>query len=82
MEINYLDKKSIQTAFPHNKNDKLLSNLEKEYVIPKDNYKMAYNGIIKGLISTYISEYVKIDPSQTTDASNPTALYNETENMK
>ena len=59
------------------KNDKLLSELEKNYVIPKENYKMAYSGILKGLIGTYISEYVKIDPSQTTDPENPIALYNE-----
>ncbi len=61
-----------------NKNDKELSKLEKEYVIPKANFNMAYTGILKGLIGTYISEYVKIDPSQTTDPTNPTALYNET----
>ena len=59
------------------KNDMLLSNLEKDYVIPKDNFKQAYSGIIKGLISTYISEYVKIDPTQTIDSTNPIALYNE-----
>ncbi len=60
------------------KNDQALSNLEKEYVIPKTSYSMAYSGLLKALVSTYITEYVKIDPSQTTEPTNPIALYNET----
>ena len=59
------------------KNDNLLINLEKDYVVPKNNFNMAYNGIIKGLVSTYVSEYNKIDPSLTTDSTNPIANYNE-----
>ena len=60
-----------------NKNDKLLSDLEKEYVIPKNNFKMAYSGLLKGLIGAYIEGYVKVDPTQTIDSENPIALYNE-----
>ncbi len=71
-DINNIVDKSL------NKNDKNLSNLEKEYVIPKDNLKTAYSGIIKALISTYVTEYNKIDSSLTTDVTNPIASYNET----
>ena len=60
-----------------NKKDKELSNLEKEYIVPKNNFKMAYSGLIKGLIGAYIDSYVKIDPSQTEEEDNPIALYNE-----
>jgi hypothetical protein len=71
-DINNIVDKSL------NKNDKLLTNLEKDYVVPKDNYKMAISGIVKAIISTYVNEYVKVDPSLTTDESNKIAMYNET----
>ena len=60
------------------KNDKTLSDLEKNDVVPKENYKIAYTGLLKGLVSTYITQYVKMDPSLTTDEANPIARYNET----
>ena len=60
------------------KNDKLISELEKNYVVPKENFKMAYSVLLKGLIGAYIEAYVKMDPSLTTDESNPIAMYNET----
>lgn len=80
--LDYGDKietKDIDTIVNNaiDKNDKLLSNLEKEYVVPKANYKMAYSGIVKGLVGLYVSEYVKVDPSLTTDSENPIAVYNE-----
>ena len=59
------------------KNDNLLINLENDYAIPKNQFSMAYSGILKGLISLYITEYVKIDSSLTTDPTNPVALYND-----
>ena len=59
------------------KNSNQISKLEKDYVIPKNNFEMSYSGILKGLISTYIGEYVKIDPSKTIDPTNPVALYNK-----
>ncbi len=80
--LEYAEKielKDVETIVNNaiNKNDKLLSNLEKEFVVPKANFKQAYSGLLKGLVSTYVSEYVKIDPSLTTDPTNPIALYNE-----
>ena len=60
------------------KNDKILIELEKEYVIPKSNLVQVYSGLVKGLITAYIEGYNKVDPSQTIDEDNPIAIYNET----
>ena len=59
------------------KESDLISNLEKNYVVPKKNFSDAYTGLLKGLISTYIAEYVKVDPTKTVDPTNPIALYNK-----
>ena len=50
-----------------------LSALEDEYIVPQDVYKTMYSGLLKGLLQIYISGYVAIDPSLTTDPANPTA---------
>ena len=50
-----------------------LSALEEEYIVPQDVYKTMYSGLLKGLLQIYISGYVAIDPSLTTDPANPTA---------
>ena len=55
----------------------ILSNLEKDYVIPKDTFKITYNGLLKGLLQVYIMSYYSIDPSLTTDNTNPTAIIKE-----
>ena len=60
------------------KNKDLISSLEKEYVIPSDKFKLAYTGLLKGILGAYITGYNKIDSSLTTDEDNPIALYNET----
>ena len=59
------------------KNKSLFSSLEKEYVIPSDKFKLAYAGLLKGLLQAYIIGYNKMDSSFTTDDDNPIALYNE-----
>ena len=58
-DINNIVENSI------NKNDSLLSKLENDYVIPKEQFKMAIGGMIKGILTTYITEYVNVDPSLT-----------------
>ena len=58
-------------------NKDLLTSLEKEYVIPQDKFKLAYTGLLKGLLQAYIIGYNKIDSSFTTDDNNPIATYNE-----
>ena len=60
-----------------NNNDDLLSSIEKDYLIPKDKTKLAYSGLLKGLLQTYITSYNQIDSTLTTDTNNPIALYNE-----
>ena len=54
----------------------MLSSLENDYVIPKDTYKTAYEGMLKGLLQAYIMSYSSVDNSLTTDPTNPTALIN------
>ena len=54
----------------------MLSSLEKDYVIPKDTYKTAYEGMLKGLLQAYIMSYYSVDKSLTTDPTNPTAVVN------
>ena len=60
------------------KSNSSLTKMEKDYVVPVNNLKTAYSGLLKGLVSTYITEYVKIDSSKTIDIENPVAVYNET----
>ena len=55
----------------------ILSSLEKDYIIPKDTFKITYNGLLKGLLQVYIMSYYSIDPSLTTDETNPTAIINK-----
>ena len=50
-----------------------LTSLETQYVVPKDVYKTMYSGLLKALLQVYITGYVAVDPSLTTDPENPTA---------
>ena len=63
----------INNYLSTNEVNRILTNMEKEYVIPKDTLKTTYNGLLKGLLPLYITSYVAIDPSLTTDINNPTA---------
>ena len=51
----------------------LLKNIENEYVIPASSLKPAFGGLLKGLLPIYISTYAKMNPSLTTDPTNPVA---------
>ena len=57
---------------------KLLSNMEKEYVIPKSVFKTAYSGLLKGLLQAYISGYnlymPTVNPNYVVDSINPKAI--------
>ena len=57
---------------------KALSEMEKEYVIPKDTFKMAYSGLLKSLLQAYIAGYNQsmsmINPQFQPDAENPKAM--------
>ena len=39
---------------------KILSSLEKDYVIPKDTFKTAYSGLLKSLLQIYITTYTNM----------------------
>ena len=54
----------------------ILSNLEKNYVVPQSAYKEYFTSLLSGLYSGYISAYNMMDTSQTTDPSNPGAIVN------
>ena len=49
---SYLDSKEAGKA---------ISELEKKYVIPKDVYKKAYSGLLKGLLQVYVGSYYVAD---------------------
>ena len=55
----------------------LLKKIEDTYLIPKEELKKVYNGLLKGLLATYIGSYYMTDQSLTEDASNPIAMINE-----
>ncbi len=55
-----------------------LSQLETDYVIPKDVFKTTYTGLLKGILSAYIGMYYGIDQSLTEDITNPVAIVDET----
>ena len=52
----------------------ILSKLEKDYTIPKENLKDAYKGLLKSLLELYITSYYNVDPSLTTDPNNQVAI--------
>ena len=56
----------------------IFANLEKNYVIPASTFKDAYAGLLKTLMQIYISTYAGINPSLTTDQTNPTAIVDNT----
>ena len=55
-----------------------LSNLESDYVLPKDIFKTTYTGLLKGVLSAYIGVYYGIDQSLTEDVTNPISIVDET----
>ncbi len=53
--------------------NQIASKLEQNYFIPADMFKTTYQQTIKALLENYITYYYSIDPSLTTDETNPTA---------
>ena len=57
---------------------KIMSSLEEKYVIPKDTFKEAYSGLLKGLLQVYVSAYeaakALIPPSSTTIPTLPSSI--------
>ncbi len=69
---NYLDTYSV---------GKTLSEMENKYVVPKENFKTAYAGLLKGLLQAYINGYntymKALDSEYVIDSTNPKAVVNE-----
>ncbi len=55
-----------------------LSEMEKEFVIPKETLKLTYKGLLKGLLQIYITGYntylKTMNPSYSMDTENPKAI--------
>ncbi len=66
---NYLESKEIDT---------ILQKLEKEYIIPKENFKTIYEGILNSLLKGYVTLYnatmSTINPEFVLDSENPKAM--------
>ena len=59
----------------------MLSNMEKNYVIPKDTFKTTYSALLKGLLQAYVNGYntymATLNPEFEVDTENPKAIVNE-----
>ena len=75
ISMNEVDN-TVNAYLNTNEAKNVLNNLEKNYVIPASTFKDAYAGLLKTLMQIYISTYVGIDPSLTTDSTNPVAAVN------
>ena len=78
-EISLSDIDSIVNNYLSESNqEKIFSNMEKSYVIPKDVFKTTYSGLLKGLLQAYISGYnaymSALDEEYIVDMENPKAL--------
>lgn len=60
-----------------NEQNEALNLLEREYVIPKENFKEAYSGLLKGLLQVYLNSYNTALPLITQGASNESDLTSE-----
>ena len=67
----------VSTYIEKDTTKNMLSSLESEYVIPQDTFKLAYSGMLKSLLQTYIMTYYGTDQSLTTEPTNPQAVINE-----
>ena len=72
VSINDIEKQ-VNNYLKSNEASKVMKSLEKEYVVPKDVFKKAYAGLLKGLLQVYITSYYMVDQSLTKDPKNPVA---------
>ena len=57
----------INKTFESNEAKEVFNGFTKKYVLPVDVYKQVYQGIFKTILESYINNYVKSDPSLSTD---------------
>ena len=65
---NYLGKSEVRSR---------LSQLEKDYVIPKATFETAYSGLLKGLLQVYINAYNVSAQGMQNNSSNGNAMQNQ-----
>ena len=69
--------KIVDNYLDNYENGVLLSDMENEYVVPKDAFKTTYKGLLNGLLQAYINGYNSymplINPSFEKDIDNPKA---------
>ena len=78
-EIYTNDIDSIITNYLNSSDSqKLLSNMEKQYVVPTSVFTTTYTGLLKGLLQAYITGYntymSTINPNYEVDTTNPKAI--------
>ena len=78
-EFNFSDIDKIVNDYLSNyESGKILSNMEKEYVVPKDTFETTYSALLKGLLQAYINGYntymATLNPEFEVDAENPNAV--------
>ena len=73
-----VSKNDVDTIISDYMNSELVNTvagkLEQNYFIPADMFKNTYQQTLRALLENYINYYYSIDPSLTTDETNPTAL--------
>ncbi len=55
----------------------IINSLSADYVVPATTFKQTFAGMITPLVKAYIGAYANIDPSHTTEPTNPVAVINE-----
>lgn len=73
VSLNDIDA-TVDNYLSQNESLNMLQELENQYVIPKDIFKTTYSGLLKGLLQIYISSFYAVNPSLTTDPTNPVAI--------
>ena len=69
-KINSNEVNDIVNNLINNENsEKIVNELEKEFVIPKDVFKQTYSGLLSGFLNMYVENYRKMVPSETEDDS-------------
>ncbi|MBO7560974.1 ABC transporter ATP-binding protein/permease [Candidatus Saccharibacteria bacterium] len=77
LEDQTISKNDVDTTIANYINSdfitQLAAKLEQTYFIPADMFKASYTQTLKPLLENYINYYATVDPTLTTDETNPTA---------
>ena len=59
----------VNNFISNENSEKIVNELEKEFVIPKDIFKQTYSGLLSSFLNMYVENYRKMVPSETEDDS-------------